>query len=355
MGVLIFLKGGIIFASVDSMSSLAREAGDQRPTGKFSEGSLEKGPRCPLDLKYSCTKTDSEALIYHDSFSAVVYLLDARSIARLGRCCKHLNRLTNDKHVVAWLSAPRAVGLKGLTCVQHLRIFELVSAAVHSFEYDWGMTELKECNVINLQQMASILRQHPKLNIRIEGHCGIEAPTTIAIPFSKERAKSVATLLIGMIGDPARVSYEGFGNSRPVVKSYGPFDEDAIKNRRTEVYLYDETGAEFPVREPLPNFTAEEIRKCREDGEKQRSSLHRRIEDFANFCYVNDMENVLTRIREVRAARNTLVDGTAVFLRFIYPVLDAFQNGSREESKLLKLIDDLAEVFYRESGLGSPV
>ena len=80
-----------------------------------------------------------------------------------------------------------------------------------------------------------------------------------------------------------------------------------------------------------------------------------RIEDFANFCYVNDMENVLTRIREVRAARNTLVDGTAVFLRFIYPVLDAFQNGSREESKLLKLIDDLAEVFYRESGLGSPV
>ena len=55
MGVLIFLKGGIIFASVDSMSSLAREAGDQRPTGKFSEGSLEKGPRCPLDLKYSCT------------------------------------------------------------------------------------------------------------------------------------------------------------------------------------------------------------------------------------------------------------------------------------------------------------
>ena len=172
----------------------------------------------------------------------------------------------------------------------------------------------------------------------------------IAVPFSTERAKSVASLLVSAIGDPARVSYVGFGSSKPKVKAYGPFDEGAVKNRRTEVYLCDETGTEFPARKALPQFTPEEIRQCRADGERRRSTLHERIDEFANFCFMNNMEGVVQRIQEVRNIRSAAVDGTAAFLRFIYPVLDAFRSGCREEENFMKIIDDVAQEFYREIG-----
>ena len=93
----------------------------------FTLENTETKNRCPILMK-----TGADPLIYHDCFSAVIYLLDATSIARVGRCCKYLNQMINDKHVVAWLSAPRALGLKGLSCVQHLRVFELVSEAENS-------------------------------------------------------------------------------------------------------------------------------------------------------------------------------------------------------------------------------
>ena len=91
------------------MSSFASKGCDKCLDDKCFEVSSEPGEikiRCPLDLK-----TGTDPLIYHDCFSAVIYLLDATSIAQVGRCCKYLRKLISDSYVVAWLSAPRATGL----------------------------------------------------------------------------------------------------------------------------------------------------------------------------------------------------------------------------------------------------
>ena len=114
-------------------------------------------------------------LVYHDAFSAVVYLLDATSIAKLSRCNKRLKQLCNNTNVLSWISQPRAVGLKCLSCLEHLRIFELISKAQNSFHFNWGKVEVERNCYPSLRELADIMRTHEKLNVRVVGHCGLEA------------------------------------------------------------------------------------------------------------------------------------------------------------------------------------
>ena len=193
----------------------------------------------------------STHIIYHDAFSAVVYLLDATSIYFLSRCNKYLTKLCNNPNVLSWISRPRAVGFRSLSCIEHLKIFELVSKAENSFHFEWGSVQVEDNCYPYLEQLVQIMKQHGSLHIRVEGHCGLEAPPHIAIGFSTNRAASVCDVLVEMGINPRRISYIGHGNSKPKICACGPFSREAKQNRRTELFLHDETGAEFPTQRYL--------------------------------------------------------------------------------------------------------
>ena len=88
------------------------------------------------------------------------------------------------------------MNLKGLSCLEHLAIAETMTNLDATLEFQWGSTDIDPSCFGSLRQFAKILKKHPSLEVKIEGHCAIEAPSHIAVPFSTERAASVEHYLM---------------------------------------------------------------------------------------------------------------------------------------------------------------
>jgi len=119
----------------------------------------------------------------------------------------------------------------------------------------------------------------------------------------------------------------------------------AVANRRTELFLYDDSGQEFPPRKPAPEFSKQDMEKAVEDNVKQRNEFQNRVSFFTQFCYENDMLPVMERIRTVRSA-GAGAGGEIAFLDFFRPLLTAFENGKQEEKELMKMIKKMEEEVF---------
>ena len=96
-----------------------------------------------------------------------------------------------------------------------------------------------------LEKLYKVLRDNPRLKISIEGHvcCVRDAPDALDIDtfeptLSLNRAKAIYTYLVdrGIAAD--RLSFVGYGRSRPVI--YNELsEEDAEKNRRVEIRILE--------------------------------------------------------------------------------------------------------------------
>jgi outer membrane protein OmpA-like peptidoglycan-associated protein len=292
----------------------------------------------PRTNDYENIVIDSNAaahIIFHDAFSAVIYLLDATSIALLSRCNKYLKALCNNSNVVSWISQPRTIGFKSLTCIEHLKIFELISKAEISIHFDWGSVQVEDACYPYLEQIVKIMKQHETLKIRVEGHCGLEAPEHIAIDFSSSRAASVCGVLANMGIEQRRISHIGHGKSQPKVCACGPFSRNAKKNRRTEIFLRDENGVEFPTREPLPNISEEEIQVAIAEGGKKQLDFQVRIdrimawknrldEAVLNEHYVNNPREDVVALIRVLGSKSP---DSLTFYEHMNEILDEFEKG----------------------------
>ena len=304
-------------------------------------------------------------LVYHDAFSAVVYLLDATSIAFLSRCNKRLKQLCSNTNVLSWISQPRAVGLKGLSCIEHLRIFELISKAQNSFHFHWGKLEVeRECYPF-LRQLADIMRTHEKLHVRVEGHCGLEAPDHIAVGFSRKRAGSICQVLMQMGVDKSRISYIGYGKTRPKVCVCGPYSREAKENRRTELYLHDGTGAEFPTREPLPSITEADIQHAIQGSIRLQNEFQARIDNIMEWVRdrveetpipSNDVDaaNVINPREEVISGIRLLYEtcqDACLFYEHMHVIFTKFEGGVLDNAAtFVRLIDERIRLCSDERG-----
>ncbi len=95
-----------------------------------------------------------------------------------------------------------------------------------------------------LERLYEVLEANPKLKISIEGHvCCINplAPDAYDIEtgeahLSVNRAREIYNYLVNRGIDPQRLSYAGFGRSRPVVPVENT-DADKDRNRRVEIRI----------------------------------------------------------------------------------------------------------------------
>ena len=94
-----------------------------------------------------------------------------------------------------------------------------------------------------LERLFAVLDANPKLKISIEGHvcCIKDAPDALDIETSEahlsvNRAREIYNYLVNRGIDPQRLTYAGFGRSRPVVP-VEQSDEDREKNRRVEIRI----------------------------------------------------------------------------------------------------------------------
>lgn len=86
--------------------------------------------------------------------------------------------------------------------------------------------------------VGEVLRDHPGLVLRVEGHADHRGPEAYNLELSRKRAASVADYLAQECGlDPARIEAVGYGESRPLVEGRTP--TDLALNRRVEFRIVD--------------------------------------------------------------------------------------------------------------------
>jgi outer membrane protein OmpA-like peptidoglycan-associated protein len=95
-----------------------------------------------------------------------------------------------------------------------------------------------------LDELLAAMRKYPKLVIEIQGHIccqqgdddGLDLETG-ENNLSEARAKMIADWLIYMGIEPNRLSYKGFGHSKPIYPYPEKTDEESLQNRRVEIKI----------------------------------------------------------------------------------------------------------------------
>lgn len=105
---------------------------------------------------------------------------------------------------------------------------------VRAIEFDTGSAQLRPSSTDGLQQIGQMLKAHPGLRLRIEGHTDSEGGAAANRQLSRERAEAVRQFLVSGHGiDAARLEAVGKGEKEPVA----PNDtaEGRQQNRRVEL------------------------------------------------------------------------------------------------------------------------
>ncbi len=108
-----------------------------------------------------------------------------------------------------------------------------------------------------LDVVAKLLLDHKEFKqIRIEGHASDEGTPQWNLRLSRKRAEAVMKYLIKKGVKSSRLSYEGFGDSRPLINE--KTEEARAKNRRVEVRILDEAKPAEKAEEKKEEKPAEE-------------------------------------------------------------------------------------------------
>ncbi|HEX2190140.1 MAG TPA: OmpA family protein [Longimicrobiaceae bacterium] len=120
------------------------------------------------------------------------------------------------------------------------RVREALSEMVF-FEYD--SFDLSPEAQDRLRSKAEILREHPSVTLRIEGHADQRGSTEYNLALGQRRAEAVRTFLEGYGIDSGRFATLSYGKERPLVEGA---DEDSFaRNRRAEFVV---TGGQIAPR-----------------------------------------------------------------------------------------------------------
>ena len=233
-----------------------------------------------------------DATLQHTSF-----FLDARSIVAVARSCRAAHRLCGSEELLKWVGSVRHHALPGMHCAEQLRLAEALDSVASTLEFEWGSTAIAQSSLPALGRLADLLVRHPAAAVKVEGHCGVDAPDFVAVRFSESRADAVADALRELLGTrgeggggaseeeeeeeeegegergagqqqqpappppppppPVRgsaaprrtIATEGFGKSRAKVArgGYREPEQGGDPNRRVDIFLRL-GGAEFPPR-----------------------------------------------------------------------------------------------------------
>ncbi len=98
--------------------------------------------------------------------------------------------------------------------------------------FDSGLADIKKESEITLVSLANIMKNYPALTIEISGHTDNEGEDAFNLKLSEDRAKNVVAFMIANGISKERLTYKGFGETRPLVPNDTPANR--MKNRRIE-------------------------------------------------------------------------------------------------------------------------
>lgn len=110
------------------------------------------------------------------------------------------------------------------------------SVNLYGILFDYNQDAVKPESKPALDEIAKVLTDKPALRLKIIGHTDNAGSAAYNLDLSPRRAANVSAALVGGYGiDPARLSFEGAGLSRPIESN--DTDEGRAKNRRVELVV----------------------------------------------------------------------------------------------------------------------
>ena len=103
--------------------------------------------------------------------------------------------------------------------------------------FDFDKATLRRNVEFNLVKIATILNQFSEMGILIEGHTDSIGTEEYNLDLSQRRAQAVYEFLISQDVDADRMSWDGYGESRPVADN--STDEGRQRNRRVDLVIQD--------------------------------------------------------------------------------------------------------------------
>jgi outer membrane protein OmpA-like peptidoglycan-associated protein len=99
--------------------------------------------------------------------------------------------------------------------------------------FDTASATLRPESFAVVQEIAAMLREHPDLRVRIEGHTDNAGDAAANQTLSEERAAAVRAMLVGLGIDASRLESAGLGQTQPVASN--DTAEGRAQNRRVEL------------------------------------------------------------------------------------------------------------------------
>jgi outer membrane protein OmpA-like peptidoglycan-associated protein len=103
--------------------------------------------------------------------------------------------------------------------------------------FDFDKATLRRDVEFNLVKIATILNQFEEMTVLVEGHTDSIGTDEYNLGLSQQRAQAVYDFLVYQDVDPARLSVEGYGESRPVADN--ETEEGRQRNRRVDLVIQD--------------------------------------------------------------------------------------------------------------------
>ncbi len=119
-----------------------------------------------------------------------------------------------------------------ILAIQLQKIKKDNAVILNNIFFETGSYVLLERSVSELNRLAELLHNNPALKISISGHTDNQGDDKMNQVLSENRAKSVVVFLIKAGIAPSRLSYAGYGKTRPI--DTNNTEAGRAKNRRTE-------------------------------------------------------------------------------------------------------------------------
>ena len=208
-------------AEANNARLLADRAADSLRTARLQRLlTLSEAQRADLETKRQLSEQEVQALRERN-------LLVEQRADSLRRAAEEANRRLNE--AVTQLRSLVAE----ITNLQQTQRGLVISLS--DILFDVGKSTLKPGSQASIQRIAVVLTQYPQHQILVEGHTDATGGDDFNLQLSRDRASSVRTSLVAGGVEAARITAEGFGESRPVASNDNAAGRQ--QNRRVEIVI----------------------------------------------------------------------------------------------------------------------
>lgn len=109
--------------------------------------------------------------------------------------------------------------------------------AIRNIQFGFNSDAINTVSAAELNKISTILKEHPEINVNIEGHTDSDGDAGYNQTLSVKRAQSVVYYLTSKGIKSSRITYQGFGETQPIAPNTTAFNK--ALNRRVIIRIKD--------------------------------------------------------------------------------------------------------------------